>query len=164
MTSKRAKRKASEELERIIRICQEYTQLWSHFFNYFADGFESRKITPEAETQFFQVMSDLARKQYRVRFFVKEDCPADEKMLSILSEAVSLANIHEMTEAQFNKMQHSWHVIFIALNKSLGRLMQKRALYADPRGRNGKKSPQKASQEMPADHGAESHAPQQTAR
>jgi hypothetical protein len=157
MTSKKVKKRALEEVDKKIKLCQEYTQMWAHFFNFFADGFESRKITPEAEAQFFQVMTDLARKQYRLRYFLQDDCPNDEKILNILGDGVSLANIHEMTEAQFNKMQHTWHVIFIALNKSLGRLMQKRALYVDEKDKTGKKTGSKnAPQDAQADHAAAS--------
>jgi len=109
-----------------IALCQEYTQLWQEFFDFFADRLHDKKITAEEEAMFFKCMTDLARKQYRLRYFLGDICPSDEAILKIVSGAVSLTTIYEMTEAQFSKLQHSWHVIFIALNKSLGRLLQQR--------------------------------------
>jgi hypothetical protein len=106
--------------------------LWHQFFDFFADGFHHRKITGESEGQFFRIMTELARGQYRLRFFLKDNCPGDDKMLQILSESVSLTTINEMSEAQFNKLQHSWHVVFIGLNKALGRLIQHREAVAPP--------------------------------
>lgn len=113
-------------LDHRIQLLQEYTSDWQSFFNYFADGSTTGKITGEKESRFFQLCTKLARQQYRLRYFIGKNCPGDDKMLGILSEVVSLTNINEMSEAQFNKLQHAWHVIFIALNKSLGKLLQER--------------------------------------
>lgn len=111
-----------------IAYCQEYTRLWQQFFTFFADGFENKKITPEAEGQFFQIMTELARKQYRLRYLLEDFCPADESFLSILGDAVSLSNLHEIPESQFQKIQLNWHIVFIELNKCLGRLIRQREL------------------------------------
>jgi hypothetical protein len=115
-----------QKSEKQIAYCQEYTRLWHQFFNFFADGFENRKVTPESEVQFFQLMTELARRQYRLRFLLGSACPSDENILAILSEAVSLSNLQEMSEGQFLKFQYGWHVIFIDLNKALGFLVRDR--------------------------------------
>ncbi|MFP4380818.1 MAG: hypothetical protein ACLFUS_10000 [Candidatus Sumerlaeia bacterium] len=144
MTPTKLSKKKLEELDRKIDVCKDYANEWSKFFNFFADGFQNRKITGESEGQFFRTMTDLARKQYRLRFFLGNNCPADDRMLQILSDAVSLTNIAEMSEAQFNKMQHSWHVIFIALNKALGRLIQAREA-GSPKGEQSNRMPEVVS-------------------
>jgi len=116
----------SPSLEERIALCEEFTQLWAKFFNFFGDGFEGRKVTGEAEADFFRVMTDLARKQFRMAYFLGADLKSLDQITAILRTAVSLSNIQAMTESQFSKFQHDWHVLFIALNKCLGRLIAKR--------------------------------------
>ncbi len=116
----------SMELEDRIALCQDYTLRWSKFFDFFSDGFEGRKITADDEAQFFRAMTDLARLEYRVSYFLGKEFTMSKEVLGVLSDGVSLSNINEKTEAQFSKYQHSWHVIFIALNKALGRLIELR--------------------------------------
>lgn len=123
-------------IEEKIALAQEYTRLWAQFFNYFGDGFEGRKITEEAEAQFFRTMTELARKEFRLSFYAGEKFKSAPAILGLLSQAVSLTNIHQMSESQFAKFQYDWHVIFIALNKCLGRLIQAR-----PEPKDGKPLP-----------------------
>lgn len=132
MASKKANQKKLADLEFKIKLLQEYTQKWANFFNFFADGFANTKITGEMESQFFNITTALARAQYRLRFFLGSYCPGDDKFLSILSDAVSLSAISEMSEAQFGRLQHSWHVVFIALNKSLGHFIQEKEELVGP--------------------------------
>jgi hypothetical protein len=117
-------KKKIKEIEEKIALCKEYTQRWALFFNFFGDGFEGRKITAENEGKFFQCTTDLARREFRLSYFMAEDFTRGSEILDILSKAVSLNHIHEMSEAQFSKFQLAWHQVFIALNKCLGRLMQ----------------------------------------
>lgn len=113
-------------LEEKITECQNYTQLWAQFFQFWGDRFEGRKITPENEGKFFSIMTSLAEKEFRFSYFMGDDFKKGEDVLDILSEAVSLNNVAEMSDAQFGKFQQEWHALFIAMNKCLGRLMQRR--------------------------------------
>ncbi len=138
------KKKKNIELDEKIALCQEYTQRWGQFFNFFGDRFEGRKITAKDEARFFHAMTELARKEFRFSFFMNSDFNDGEKILDILSRSVSLNNIHEMSESQMGKLQHDWHVLFIAMNKCLGRLMQRRppenGKKKKKRGGNGKQT------------------------
>lgn len=130
-------------LEEKIAVCQEYTQLWASYFNFFGDGFEGRKVTGEAEAQFFRIMTDLARKQFRLVHYIGDDLKNPEAILSILYTSVSLSNLQGMNEAQFSKFQHEWHIVFIALNKCLGRLMEKIPVPKPGKPAPAAKAPQK---------------------
>ena len=113
-------------LDEKIVYCEETVELWAKFFDFFGDNFEDRKITADAEAEFFRAMTELARREYRFSYFMAEDFDGGQHILEILSEAVSLSNIYEMSEAQASKYHHAWHVVFIAMNKCLGRLMLRR--------------------------------------
>ena len=72
-------------------------------------------------------MTVLGRKQFRLLYLTEGDLSqGDASIIEILSDGISLTNIQSMSEAQFAKFQHDWHIIFIALNKCLGRLMARR--------------------------------------
>ena len=120
------RKKKLDELEQKIALCQDFTQRWAKFFNFFGDGFEGRKITADSEAQFFRLMTELARGEFRVSHTIGSEFTQGPDILTILSDAVSLTHIHEMGEGQFAQFQHAWHVVFIALNKTLGRLLQQR--------------------------------------
>jgi hypothetical protein len=124
---KQIHKKASNiTIEEKIALAQEYTRLWAQFFNFFGDGFEGRKISEEAEAQFFRNMTELARMEFRLSYYAGDKFRVGPAILNLLSQAVSLTNIHQMSESQFAKFQYDWHVIFIGLNKCLGRLIQAR--------------------------------------
>jgi hypothetical protein len=113
-------------LEEKIALCEDYTRQWGQFFNFFGDGLEGREVTREHEAQFFRLMTELARKQFALCYHLADELKGAEQIIAIVNSAVSMDNLQRMTEAQFSKFQHEWHVVFIALNKCLGRLLQKR--------------------------------------
>lgn len=142
--SKSSKRKL--DLDGKIALCQDYTQTWAKFFNFFGDGFEGRRVTADGETQFFRIMTDLARREYRLTYFLQDDFKMGKDILDVLSDAISLAHIQEMSEAQFSKYQLQWHVIFIALNKALGRLIERQPLPKETKKKPAKAAKAKAPQ------------------
>lgn len=137
-----------QQLEKRISACQDFTQLWAKFFNFFADNFEGRKITGDDEAQFFRVMTELARKTFPIAFTIGSDFPKTSEILGILSEAVSLTNLNAMSEAEFSKFQHRWHVVYIRLNKCLGRLVEQRPM---PKSKKGEVKKPKAADDVVQD-------------
>lgn len=133
------------DLEAHIALCEGYCQLWARLFNFFADGFENRRITGEDEARFFGAVTEAARTEFRLAYFLGEGFPIGDKILGFLGECISLSHIHGMSEGEFAKFQHDWHVIFIALNKCLGRLMEKRPLPKDARRKKAKEQEKPAS-------------------
>ena len=116
------------DIEEKIVLCQEYIKLWAKFYNFFGEGLATRKITGKGEAQFFDVMTVIARKQFHITYFLAGDFDHGDLLQEVLSEAISLTNIKGMTDAQFSKFQHNWHVVFIGMNKCLGRLMDRRPI------------------------------------
>jgi hypothetical protein len=113
-------------LDEKIALCEEYSELWSNFFNFFADGLEGKKITGDAEAQFFRIMTELARKEFALSYFMESDFTGGDKIITLLNQTVSLMNLQGISEAAFNKIQMDWHIIFISLRKCCGRLIQRR--------------------------------------
>ena len=131
------KLKVKIPLDEKIALCEVFTKKWADFFNFFGDEFEGRKITGENEAQFFRAMTDLAREQFRLTYFLGGDLSVGEQITTILSEAVSLMHIHDMSEAQFASFQLKWHQVFIALNKCLGRLIERQSVTKATKAKGG---------------------------
>ncbi len=127
-------------LEKKIALCQEYTQLWAKIFACFSDGFENRRITAEDEAQFFKLVTEAARREFRITYTLGKDFDLGDDILEFLGQAVSLSALHELGETDFNRLQHDWHVIFIALNKFLGRLLDQRPVTSSKGGQSQQKS------------------------
>ncbi len=110
-------------VEQQIDLCKDYTRQWSDFFKIFADGLENKKITPNEERIFNQMLTILALKHFRFAEMMGENLPNPEGILEVLCDAVSLQQMKDLSEAQFSKLQVDWHTEFIAMNKCLGKLL-----------------------------------------
>ena len=106
-----------------IRVVKEYTRLWSDFFRAFSEGLQERKIYESDEQSFLQIVSLLAANHFRFEMMAGETFNDAEKVLDVLSEAVSLSYLKTLSEAQFSKLEVDWHSLFIRMNKSLGKLI-----------------------------------------
>jgi len=134
-----------EQIEKRITLCQEFTQLWAEFFGFFSDNFEGRKITGEDEARFFRIMTTIARKMFYCAYTIQSGFPKSEDVLALLGETVSLTNLHNMSDAQFGKIQHQWHIIYIRLNKCLGRLVEQRPV---PKAKKGEVAKAQTTEEV----------------
>lgn len=106
-----------------IKLCQEYTLLWSDFFKLFSEGLEQKKILNNEEKIFNQIVSLLAYKHYKLSEMMGDKLSNPDGILEVLCESASLQHLKELSEAQFSKLQVDWHTMFIALNKCLGKLI-----------------------------------------
>ena len=106
-----------------IQLCKDYTTLWSDFFKIFADGLENKKILPNEEITFNQIVSLLSFKHYKFTEMMGNNLPDPDGILEVLCEAVNLHHLKELSEAQFSKLQVDWHTEFIAMNKCLGKFI-----------------------------------------
>lgn len=113
-------------LDNRLAVLTEYKNLWQEYFRYFADGFEDRKISPQEEQGFFQVMNSLATNHYRCVEMGGDLFKDGGSILEILTDTPSLSVLKQMSEAQFGKLCIDWHTVFISMNKTIGKLnMQK---------------------------------------
>lgn len=123
MASKRGVQKQLTSIENRLNICREYTRLWQQYFQFFADGFEDKKIYEKDEQAFFQLMNVLALNHYRFVEMAGEFFKDGEGIIKVLTDTVSLQAIKNMSEAQFSKLQIDWHTLFISMNKAIGKLI-----------------------------------------
>jgi hypothetical protein len=118
--------KQMTSLENRIAVVTKYKNLWQEYFRFFADGFDDRKITPQDEQGFFQLMQALATNHFRFVEMAGSVFKDGGMILDILTETVSLGTLKQMSEAQFGKLLIDWHTVFINMNKALGKLNMQR--------------------------------------
>jgi len=143
---RKSKKGEPTDLEKKIMLCRGYAKLWSDFFQYFSDSLEGVTITDKQEAAFFKYMTVLATRHFEFITKMGQDLKAGDNILVLLQEIVSLRNLQEMSEAEFSSTQVKWHEIYIHMNKTLGRLMQKMPATPSKNGESAsKKEDAKAS-------------------
>ncbi len=111
-------------LEQRILLCRDYITLWLGFFRFLADDITARDITSDEEKQFFQVMTQLARKHFLFVEMMGSTFDRGNDIVGVLTMAVSLAHIQVMNENTRGKLELDWHSLYLDMNKSLGRLLR----------------------------------------
>ena len=105
-----------------LSVVNDYTVLWRNYFLYFSEKEEDRKFTAEEEQAFEQIVIALASGYFR---FVEAAGPFfknPKAIKEVLDDTPSLAVLHSMSEGKFSATQISWHALFIAMNKCIGKL------------------------------------------
>jgi len=110
-------------LEERIRLCKDYTRLWSDFFKTFSEGLHNKKILPNEEIAYNQMVALLSFKHFKFAEMMGSYLPDPDGILEVLCDSVSLQHLKTLSEAQFSKLQVNWHTEFIAMNKCLGKLL-----------------------------------------
>ena len=113
-------------LENRISLSREYIQLWSAFFQFFAEDIYERSITQQEEKAFFQTVTKLSRKQFIFCELMADNFSLGDKLMDVLGGAVSLMDIKVLDEATLGKLELDCHTIFLEMNVSLGRLLRLR--------------------------------------
>jgi hypothetical protein len=120
-------------IEARLKVCQEYTRLWSDFARFFSDGFDGREIFDQDEQNFFNMIGVLAANHFRYVESAGNTFKSGDDILKLLGDLTSLRKLADMSEAAFSKMMLEWHSIFINMNKSLGKLMHMKAIEDETR-------------------------------
>src|SRR5262245_24510509 len=100
-------------LENRIATCREYIALWMGFFKFFAEDLTMKEITANDEKQFFQVMTQIARKHFMFVELMANLFERKDEIVNVLATAVSLGTIQGMNENTRSKLELDWHGIFL---------------------------------------------------
>ena len=111
-------------LEERIKVCRDFITLWSQFFRFFAEDLSQKEITPDEEKAFFQIMTQVARRQFIFVESMSDFFDRGPVIIDVLCSAVSLANIQVMPENTRSKLELDWHGLYLDMNKALGRLLR----------------------------------------
>lgn len=120
----KSKKNEPSELEKKIQFCRTYTKLWADLFSFFSDKLDEATVTAQKEDEFFKITSILANRHFELTERMGSHLKEGDMIIDFLCKMVSLTSLQALSEAEFSSTQVRWHEIFIALNKTLGRLVQ----------------------------------------
>lgn len=106
-------------------VCREYAEIWQAYFQMFSENLAEKQITEQMEREFENIIGVLALNNYKFVELCGEFMKDPGAIIKILAETSSLADVRDMQEATFNKLQIEWHTAFIDMNKALGRMISR---------------------------------------
>ncbi len=123
-----------KKLEGKIELLKEFIEGWVGFRDFLKDGLRNKTLSAEGEREFLEIKSRVTRKYQTLTQALEEDFISDERLMDIISHAVSLESVTGTSGLQFRKIENDWHLSYINLNKLLGILESKRDRLANVSG------------------------------
>lgn len=109
-----------------FRQATEFSSLWRELFQKLEAGLKAQELTPEMEDEFLKLKSRIAlRKQMLVNVLADEFTVGDDAM-KVLIESPSLDAMRNESPIKINSIKGQWHEVFIAVNKMMGRIKEKK--------------------------------------
>ncbi len=112
----------NKSLEGKIELLKEFIEEWIGFRDFLREALKDETISAEEEKEFLEIKSLIARKYQGLTRILEKDFVPDERLMDIISHAVSLEGLTETSGMQFRKIENDWHLSYIHLNKLLGNL------------------------------------------
>ncbi len=113
-------------LERKIELLKEFIAEWVAFRDFLKEALKDKNISAEEEKKFLEIKSIITRKYQGLAQSLEKDFSPDERLVDIVSHAVSLEGMAGTSDMQFRKIENDWHLSYIHLNELLGNLESKR--------------------------------------
>jgi len=115
-----------KDLDRNIVQTQEFLDLWVKFFDMMVAARRTEELTPQHETAFLAVKSELARRHKVLEQNLGTDYNLDANTMNIVGQAISLASLCSSSDIAMKKMENEWHRVYISINETLGVLQNRR--------------------------------------
>ncbi len=113
-------------LERNIVLTQQFLDLWIKFFDMVVAARRAEEITPEQETAFLAIKSELARRHKVLENSLGMDYNLDQNTMNIVGQAISLDSLRASSDVATKKLENEWHRAYISINETLGILQNRR--------------------------------------
>ncbi|HNT35435.1 MAG TPA: hypothetical protein PKH07_10610 [bacterium] len=118
------------KLEQAIVDIQEFIVLWNNFFHVLEEASRSEDTLgwdEQKDTEFLKMKAQIAyRKQVLLDSLGKEDFNMAGDIKKVLAMCPSLDILSGESPIKINTIRGLWHEVFIALNKFVGQLKQRR--------------------------------------
>ena len=123
-----------KKLEGKIELLKDFIKRWVEFRDFLKDALRNKTLSIGEEEKFLEIKSRVTRKYQALTQALEEDFVPDERLMDIVSHAVSLESMAGTSGLQFRKIENDWHLSYIHLNKLLGSLESERDRLANVSG------------------------------
>jgi hypothetical protein len=111
----------------VFRQAGEFGAMWRDFFQKLEVGIKAPDLTAEMEEEFLKLKTRIAmRKQILLRLLPDDFSMADD-IMKVLIESPSLDALRSESPIKINAIKGQWHEVFIALNKMMGQIKDRKA-------------------------------------
>jgi hypothetical protein len=111
--------KEREHLEESTATIKAFVDVWTQLYWAFRHAFLGDPITVQAEAQFLQIKSEVARRHAFLFDQLGRLYIGGEHLTELLRKIVTLERVSKTQKDNYYKLEKHWHVIFINLNDSL---------------------------------------------
>ncbi len=117
---------SNKKLDRLILELETHIECWKEF-NHYISLARSKNFTPEDETQFIEVKSNIVQGfEMLTSQVVGGIAPARDDVHAILTNAPSIRYMSELPDTSLRGLENQWHKTFLAWHGILGQLKVKR--------------------------------------
>ena len=111
------------DVEEKIKKTKEFMELWMKFHNLYQEASRKETIDPQEEDTFLETKSLIARKyQALVDLLGMGQSLEQDRTFDVISQVLSLQGVSALSDVQIQEIENGWHQSYIALNKILGSL------------------------------------------
>jgi hypothetical protein len=115
----------NKKLDQLILELETHVECWKQF-NYFLALARSKNFTPDDESQFLEVKSNIAQGLEMLMSQVEGGgAPPREEIHALLTNAPSIRYMSELADNSLRSIENQWHKIFLGWQGILGQLKVK---------------------------------------
>jgi hypothetical protein len=114
-----------KKLDQLILELETHVECWKQF-NHFLALARSKNFSPEDETQFLEVKSNIAQGLQMLMSKIEGGgTPPREEVQALLTNAPSIRYMSELADGSLRSLENQWHKIFLDWQNVLGLLKVK---------------------------------------
>lgn len=114
----------------VFRHAGEFAGMWRDFFQKLEAGVKAPELTPEMEDEFLKLKSRIATRKQLLVNLLPDDFNMGDDTMKVLIESPSLDALRNESPIKINAIKGQWHEVFIALNKMMGQIKDRKAVEA----------------------------------
>lgn len=115
----------NKKLDQLILELETHVECWKEF-NHFLSLARSKAFSPEDETQFLEVKSNIAQGLQMLMSQIEGGgAPPREEVQALLTNAPSIRYMSELADNSLRGLENQWHKIFLDWQNVLGQLKVK---------------------------------------
>ena len=115
----------NKKLDQLVLELESHVECWKQFNNFLALA-RSKNFTPDDESQFLEVKSNIAQGLEMLMSQVEGgDAPPREEIHALLTNAPSIRYMSELADNSLRSIENQWHKIFLGWQGILGQLKVK---------------------------------------
>ena len=119
------------DIEDKIKKTKEFMELWMKFHNLYKEASKKETIDPQEEDTFLDTKSLIARKyQALIDLLGMTQSLEQDRTFDVISQVLSLQGVSTLSEVQIQEIENGWHQSYLALNKILGSLENRKEALA----------------------------------